>query len=164
MNATMIDTAKVTGRRTLHFDSIDQIQADIESLARAKSIHTLGNWSPGQIFKHIAATMNIAVEGAPPVMPGFMIALLSWFFKRKFLTTPMKAGFKLPKKAANLLPPNPTETQDGLRALRDTIARFKDAPEYHPSPFLGKLTKEEWVQLQCRHAELHLSFLVPEAA
>ena len=29
------------------------------------------------------------------------------------------------------------------------------------SPFLGELTNEEWTKLQCRHAELHLSFLVP---
>lgn len=160
----MIDTVQVTGRRTLRFETIDQIEADLETLARAPSIRALGNWSPGQIFQHIALAMNIAVEGAPPMMPGVVIVVLSWFFKRKFLTSPMKAGFKLPRKAQALLPPNPTETAEGLRVLRETIARFKSTTGYHPSPFLGRLTDAEWVQLQCRHAELHLSFLIPEAA
>ena len=31
----------------------------------------------------------------------------------------------------------------------------------HPSPVLGKLSHEQWEQLHCRHAELHLSFLHP---
>lgn len=164
MSASKIDTAKVIGRRTLRFDSIDQIEAEVERLASAPTIRGLGNWSPGQVFKHIALTMDIAVVGAKPVMPAIMIAVLSWLFKRKFLTSPMKAGFQLPKKAVHLLPPDPTETQDGLRVLRESIAKFKNLKEYQPSPFLGRLTGEEWVQLQCRHAELHLSFLIPETA
>lgn len=162
--SSKIDTTKVAGRRTLHFDSIDQIEAEVERLANARSVRVLGNWSSGQIYKHIALAMAIAVDGSPPIMPGFMVALLSWFFKKKFLTQPMKAGFQLPKKASHLLPPDPVETDEGLRFLRETIARFKDLNEYQPSPILGRMTREEWIQLQCRHAELHLSFLIPETS
>ncbi len=45
--------------------------------------------------------------------------------------------------------------------LRQAIHRLQTEEKRAPNPVLGKLTREEWDRLHCRHAELHLSFLVP---
>ena len=61
--STPIDTTKVTGRRTLHFNSLDEIAADVEMLTKAREIKTLGNWSAGQVVQHVATTMNKSIDG-----------------------------------------------------------------------------------------------------
>lgn len=161
--ATVIDTGKVTGRRSLHFNSLDDIRADVEMLARSQDLKTLGNWSAGQIFWHLATVMKGSLDGIPPMMPGFVRAILRLLFKRRFLTKPMAAGFKLPAKAVSIIPP-PTSFADGLQFIRQQLDRLQAETKREPSPVLGALTREEWDQLHCRHAELHLSFLVPSPA
>ena len=58
--------------------------------------------------------------------------------------------------------PAATSLEDGLAHIRNAIHRLQTDPKRVPSAFLGTLTKEEWTQLHCRHAELHFSFLIPE--
>ena len=81
--------------------------------------------------------------------------------KKKFLTHPMSAGFKLPVKAQTELVPDATGFETGLQDIRQAIKRLQTESNRAPMPVLGPLTVEEWTQLHCRHAELHLSFLVP---
>ncbi|MFO0951858.1 MAG: hypothetical protein U0835_12045 [Isosphaeraceae bacterium] len=59
--------------------------------------------------------------------------------------------------------PPPTSDADGFAAIRRGIHRLKTETHRKPSPLLGPLTVGEWNQLNCRHCELHLSFIVPEA-
>jgi hypothetical protein len=156
-----VDTGKITGRRTLHFNSIQDIAADVETLAQAKEVRTLGNWSEGQIFMHLANTMNGSIDGMKFKAPWFIRVVAQLFFKRRFLTKPMSAGFKLPADAANELIPSATTREEGLQNIRAALDRLQKETKRGPSPVLGQLTREEWDQLHCRHAELHLSFLVP---
>ena len=75
----------------------------------------------------------------------------------------MRPGFKLPKAAADKYVPEPAvSAEQGLSELRASIQRLKTEPQRHPHPVLGRITRDEWDQLQLRHAELHLSFFVPE--
>ena len=50
-----------------------------------------------------------------------------------------------------------------LPTLRSSqaVARWKKETKRAPSPLLGALTDQEAEQLQLRHAELHMSFLLP---
>jgi hypothetical protein len=81
------------------------------------------------------------------------------FMKRKILSEPMRAGFKLPKSASGLIPP-PTSLEEGLQAIRQAIQRLKTESKRGPNSVLGRLSIEEWNQLHCHHAELHHSFLI----
>jgi Protein of unknown function (DUF1569) len=155
-----INTGKVTGRRQLHFTRLEDIHADVEQLAKSKDIRPLGNWSAGQIFKHLAAVMNGSIDGIPPMMPRFVRFLLRLFMKRRILTKPMSPGFQLPKKAASIIPP-PTTLEEGLQSIRQAIHRLQTETRRGDNPVVGPLNVEEWNQLHCRHSELHLSFLVP---
>ena len=152
-----IKTGNVTDRRVLHFNSLDEIAADVEGLANRK-LKALGNWSPGQILTHLARTMNGSIDGM-----GFTviwpIRVMGWLFRRGMLSKPMGAGFQLPKRAAAVLVPGETSWEDGLRQFREAVQRQKTESTRAPNPVLGSLTREEWEQLHCRHSELHLSFL-----
>jgi hypothetical protein len=76
----------------------------------------------------------------------------------------MPPGFRLKgQQAAALLPP-PTSWEEGLHLFREAVRRQQTETARGPNPFLGPMTREQWEQLHCRHAELHLGFLVPESA
>jgi hypothetical protein len=156
-----IDTRKVAGRRSLHFDNIAAIGTDLDDLSR-KKVRALGNWTPGQIYQHLATSMNIAIDGAPfkVAWPFRIIGRL--FMKKRLQYKPMGAGFRLPENAAKELVPPATDEKEGLEALRNALGRMQTEIKRAPSPFLGELTREECDRIHCRHAELHLSFLVPE--
>jgi hypothetical protein len=163
--STAIDTTKVTNRRQLRFETLDDIVRDVEKLAAAKEIKALGNWGPGQAFKHLAIVMNSAIDGMPNRLRWHMRAMLVLMrplFKKKVLRDGMRAGFKLPPDiAADIVPPATTTLEEGLSAIRAALKRLKQEDTRAPSPFLGKLSLDESNRLQCRHSELHLSFLVP---
>jgi hypothetical protein len=159
--ATVIDTGKVTNRRQLHFNSLDDILADVDRLASSREIRTLGNWSAGRILKHLATVMNKSIDGFDSLLPGVVRALFRLLMKQRFLTKPMGAGFKLPERAAKELVPSETTLEEGLQSIRQAIKRLQTEQKRAPSAVLGPLTAEEWNQLHCRHCELHLSFLVP---
>jgi hypothetical protein len=158
-----IDTAKVTGRRTLHFATLADIEADLDDIAK-KKVRALGNWTPGQIYQHLATSMNVAIDGADftTAWPFRLIGRL--FMKKRLQYKPMAPGFRLPNNAAKVLVPAPTDEKLGLENVRKALKRMQTETKRAPSPFLGELTREECDRIHCRHAELHLSFLVPKDA
>jgi hypothetical protein len=158
--STSIATGKVTGRRQLHLSSIEDIVADVDTLAKAKEIRCLGNWSAGQVLKHLTTVMNGSIDGIPQFVPGVVRFICRKFLKNRFLNKPMGAGFKLPRKGEALLPP-PTSLQEAVQGFRQAAARLQTETKRAPHPALGQLTVPEWNQLHCRHSELHLSFLIP---
>jgi hypothetical protein len=154
-----IDTTKVQNRRQLHFDTIEDILRDVESLNQGK-IKTLGNWSGGQILQHLAIVMNGSIDGAPTRF-ALPLRVIGRLMKKRVLTKGMSPGFQLKGQAATGLVPPATTWDEGLQLIRRAIQRLQTESKREPSPFLGPMTRAEWDQLHCRHAELHLSFLVP---
>src|SRR5437660_10843986 len=75
-----VDTGKVPGRRTLRFETIDEMMADVDRLVeaeRAGRLKRLGNWTLGQTLGHLA---NWAEYGytSSPLNPQFFI---NWIFR-----------------------------------------------------------------------------------
>ena len=155
-----VNTKTVEGRRELRFNSFDDLLADAEQLASGE-VQTLGNWSLAQIFTHLAAGINSTIDGSSFSAPFFM-RLMGPLMKKKFVYGGIPPGFKIPKEAeAQFLPPDEAETEAALAELRKAIERLQSAEKLAPHPLFGKLTKEEAVQFQFRHAEMHLSFAIP---
>lgn len=155
-----IDTRKVA-RRKLRFENEAEILAEAERLA-AGPIRVLGNWSPGRIFKHLAIVMEGSIDGIEFRPPWIIRAVGPWM-KGYVLKHGMSPGIKLPENAKRaLIDPADVSNEEGLAALRKAIERQLSIAERKPSPVFGKMTRDEWRQLHCRHAELHLSFLTPE--
>jgi hypothetical protein len=72
----------------------------------------------------------------------------------------MKPGFKLPSKAQSVFwPDGEIETTAGLEHYREAIELFQRTDPLPPHPIFGDMSRADQEQLQCRHAELHLSFV-----
>jgi hypothetical protein len=154
-----VNTGKVANRRVLRFNTIGDIMTEVERLNQGK-FKTLGNWSGGQILKHLTIVMNGSIDGAP-VGFAWPLRVLGRLMKNRVLTKGMTPGFQLKGAAARALVPEPLTWEEGLEVFRRAVQRQETEEKREPSPFLGPLTRAEWNQLHCRHAELHLSFLVP---
>jgi hypothetical protein len=156
-------TTKVTGRRVLRFTSLDDILKDAQQLTTGRA-RRLGNWSLGQATGHLACAMKMSLDGTNHGRAPLPVRIiLRLFFKKLILTKGMRPGFNLKGKFAQYMIPEATcSNEQGLSDLRAGIERLKREPQRHPHPAFGPLTREEWDQLHLRHAELHLSFFVPE--
>ena len=157
--ATLVNTKKVADRRTVRYANYQELLDDAARVAHGPH-RVLGNWSAGQVFRHIATVMNSAIDGAPFRVPWY-IRWPARLLKKVVLGRPMPAGFKLPPDAAAQLVPPETSAEEGLDLLRRAVGRLAAETQRAPSPVFGPMTREEWDRLQLNHAALHMSFLVP---
>jgi hypothetical protein len=159
-----IETGKVSNRRALRFGSIDELLADVDRLAaaeRAGKLRRLGNWTLGQALGHLAGWMEYAYTPAP-MKPPFFIRWILRMRKKKYLYGSMRPGVWIPRVEGGTLNTAPMGLEEGLMRYRAIADRLKkDAPTVESQAF-GPLTHEEAIALNLRHAELHLSFFVPE--
>jgi len=165
-----VDTRKAP-RRTLTFASLDDISRELDRLEaahRAGRLKATGNWTPGEIFDHLALSFRLSLDGFPAhARPP---ALLKWivrtFFKKNAVAgVPPPPGIKS-AKAADIFAPRPgISFDDGLSELRSQIARVTTGGErmVKPSPLFGDLTHDQWTGLHRGHTALHLGFLDPGA-
>ena len=154
-----IATKSVTDRRKFHFDSLDDMLAEVDRLNQGQ-VTALGNWSPGQVLRHVAMAMDNSIDGFGFKFP-LPFRLIAKVMKNRLLSMSMPAGFKVPKKGeAGLIPPA-TDWAEGGRLIHDAVRRLKNETQRAKSPAFGSMTREDWDRMHCRHAELHLSFLTP---
>jgi hypothetical protein len=155
-----VETAKIEGRRKLNYRSLAELVTDADKVTSGP-FKTLGNWSAGQIFRHLTIVMNGSMDGLKATFP-WHLRLMARVFKKKLLSGEMPAGFKLPPEAAESMVPGPTSTEEGLAELHAAVARLEREPQRARHPAFGELSREQWDQLHLRHASMHMSFLVPQ--
>ena len=156
-----IDTRKVTDRRVLHFQQIDDALADaqqLETAQRVGGLRCIGNWTAGQILGHLAAWVDYSYDGMPFSAPWLMRLMLRPM-KRRLLYSPMPAGARIPRLPGGTVGFDPLPFDEGLARFRRSFERLKVEPPQRPHALFGRLTHEQWMCLNLRHAELHLSFL-----
>ncbi len=154
-----VTTAKVDGRRKLDYASFEELLADADRLSSGP-VKVLGNWSAGQIFRHLALAYNGSIDGFTMTFPWYF-RLMAKVFRKKLLAMPMPAGFKLPSSGTKALVPEATSTEEGLADLRAAVARLQREPHRAKHPMFGDLSNDEWNKIHLTHASLHMSFLVP---
>jgi hypothetical protein len=89
------------------------------------------------------------------------LRILGPLLRKSVLARGLPRGFQLPPEGARLLPP-PVSVDDGLATLAAGIAALERTSRRVPHPVFGKMTVEQWHQFHLRHAEMHLSFIVPD--
>ncbi len=155
--AIEVDTRQVT-RRDLHFERIDDLLTDIESLGAGQP-DTTGNWSAPQILDHVTRVIDASMDGFVGKAPFFLRALAP-LMKKRILTKPMAARIKIPSAKQGRTPPDDrVGGDDAVKHLHESVERFREQNRMAPSPLLGAMSHNEWEQLHCRHAEMHFSFL-----
>ena len=155
-----VDPKTVQGRRELTFSSFDDLIADAEKLVSSPHTRTLGNWPLSRLLAHLAMMMNGSMDGFSFKAPWYIRAIL-FFIKGRFLRNRLSPGITLSKDGETVLYPPVSSPQDALEMLRRAAARTEAQRMSAPHPAFGALTHEQWVQLHLRHAELHLSFALP---
>lgn len=154
----MTTTTPTAGtRRTLRFDSFEDLLAEVDRLQSA-GYARLGNWSLGQICEHLQLTMDIALHGKP--FAWALRATLGRVILKKLTRRQMPAGIKALKRTQ---PADGLNDADGVARLKARIAEAQADPRpviLHP--FFGKVDKATWTLTQLVHAEHHLGFLLPK--
>src|SRR4051812_6948506 len=158
-----VNTATVTERRILRFESIDDCLDEASRLApsyRRGACKQLGNWTLGQTLGHVATWAEFSYSPCPIKAP-WIVRFIMGFQKNKFLHTPMKPGTRIPRVDGGTVGTEPMEMEDGLRRFMHAFERLKREKPTCPSPVFGLLTKLEAQAINLRHAELHFGFFLP---
>jgi hypothetical protein len=153
---------KQADRRTLHFDSLDDALAEAERLA-GSDVTTTANRSYGQILEHLARTFDVVTGHTAGVTVPLPLRWIMRVARPWVLARPMKPGFNLPSNAQSVFwPSDDVSVAEGMAHFRESLERFRQADSLPKHPLFGKMTRQQHDQLQCRHCELHLSFVHPQ--
>ncbi|MCE9599100.1 MAG: DUF1569 domain-containing protein [Spirochaetia bacterium] len=145
-------------RRELHFNSYSEIAKDIQNLSRGYARG--GQWSLGQMTKHLSFYLRGALDGFPKMLPWIIRVTIGKFLLKGMLT---KAETKEggPTAPASVYPPDVDEAQ-AVQEILVLLDRLENnQAQLHPSAFFGDLTNAQWKILHLNHAAHHLSFLHP---
>lgn len=153
-------TSPTFERRRLHFTTLREALAEAEELARHPGgVRVTGNWSAGQNLDHLAFWAERPVQGFPFKFP-LLLRWLGPLLKKTMLHKPMQPGFRWKGEIARqATPQSDVSLEAGLARYQQAVADFERGPLAPRSPAFGPMTRDDWTQLQCRHAELHLSFI-----
>lgn len=153
-------------RRNLRFQSLDDIIADAENL-HTRGYEKIGNWDLAQVCNHCACWVKYPMDGFPK--PPLMVKLVFAIIKRTMLPKvkrQMKDERTFPPglKTAPMTIFQPGQDDAAAVAnLKRELERMKTfTGPMQPSPLMGLLSKEEWVDSHLVHIGHHLSFLVPK--
>ncbi len=159
----MVDTKNVPNRRTVRYESLDKLLDDISQIEiadREQRLTTVGNWSAGQILAHVANWIDYGYVGYPIKSPPWFIKPILRLMLRKYLKQGMPSGVRIPGIKEGTVGMDPVSVSEGVAKLRKAIARLQsNEPCSYDSPAFGKMSHEDRIRLNLRHAELHLSFL-----
>ncbi|TWU39594.1 DUF1569 domain-containing protein [Novipirellula artificiosorum] len=149
-------------RRELTFQKLDEVVTEVERLASGE-VRTSGNHSFGQILNHLALSHDVSTGRLAAPAPPFFMRLMMPLMRRMVIgTKPLKPGIKLPASGeAFFWPDKEIDVPTAMQAFKESVDYYQSKGPLEKHPFFGKLTKEENLQLCCRHAALHLSFVHP---
>ena len=151
-------------RRKIRYSNFEEMLEDAQRLTAADA-ETVGNWTKGQIFEHLARAIDFTLDGFDDFrVPWFTRTVASLFLKKWFMTRGLPAGFRLKNQDAQKLVPDAIETSAALHHLQQAVHRLRQTSHRCPHPVFGSLTQAESDQLQLRHTELHMSFIAEPTA
>ncbi len=152
-------------RRRLRFNSIAEALAEADRLVvadRAGKLTCVGKWTLGQAIGHLATWAEFAFDGYPlEVQAPLPVRLLLRLFRPVILRNGMTTGVKIGKLPGGTLGLELIETEPALERLRVVFGKLEKASPQIANPAFGIMTHEQWIQLNLRHAELHLGFQIP---
>lgn len=159
----MLRVAMSPARRKLRFDSINAALADAEHLAdadRSGRLKKCGTWTLGQALGHLATWANFANDGYPESIahPPWMVRVIARLLRRRILYGAMMPGMRIGRLPNGTLGLEVLPTDEALSRYRAALERLRTTAPTIDNPVFGPLTHEQWIQLNLRHAELHLSF------
>lgn len=160
----MIDPRTAPGWRQLQFRTIDDALADAATLvaaARTDTLRSIGNWTLGQAFGHVAAWAAYPYEGYP-MRPPWFVRLFGRLLKRRLLGGRLPRGYRLPGVEGGTFATEVLSTEEGHARLQRAFERLRVTAPSMPNPVFGRLSHGEWITLNLGHAALHQGYFRAE--
>ena len=146
--------------RELHFDDLNAAAEETRLLLK-RGYNRSGNWSLGQICRHLTLVQDPSVDGYPKWMSLF--AFLRPVMRRMLLPKVLSGDSPRGIRTASMFVP-PAELDDvrEVEAFAASVARFyAHLGVYAPHPAFGRLPREQIEEIHTAHAAHHLRFLRP---
>jgi Protein of unknown function (DUF1569) len=176
-----VETSKVKGRRLLRFEALDDVLAEAERLV-ARPTRQLGNWTLGEVLMHLALVGHKSIDGTTNrpgwlfiksadgkmTPPRWFVRVLArpfvpmarrWLRRRRGIPVGIRPPAFIWKEVAPITPKGRVTAEAALAELRRAISRLKTE---RGRDLDGIMTVELFNLYHLRHAEMHLSFIVPE--
>lgn len=149
--------------RKLRFEDLRMAIEEAESLL-AGGYQKRGNWSLGQVCRHLRQVQDMSVDGFPKWLSlfAFMRPVMRRLLLPRLLRGDSPVGVRtLPM----LVPANDVEDAAEVAAFRDSVERLLAfTGDFPPYPALGRLSQEDMITVHATHAAHHLRFLEPNRA
>jgi|GEM_PF-2850698 len=151
--------AKIETARKLHFGHLDDLLQEARRIAEGPNARSRGSWTPAQNIWHVGRVIQASVEGFPGPVP-FVFKLIGPLIKGRFLKRSFNPGIKLPPGLVDhFTPPPETTPQQAIELIESVVAKQKEQGFIPASPLFGKLSAQQWIDLHCRHAEMHFGLI-----
>ncbi|MEO1529092.1 MAG: DUF1569 domain-containing protein [Planctomycetota bacterium] len=153
-------TIEEAKRRTLRLADLESAVEEVERVL-ASGYERRGNWSLGQICRHLRLTQDASIDGYPrwmslfaPVRPLFRVLLLP-----RLLDGNSMAG--LPTVSI-YVPSEDSEDAIEVDEYKRSVKRFwEHKGTFHPHPGFGIRERDSLDRFHAAHAAHHLGFLKP---
>ncbi len=154
---------KNADRRALRFGSLGDIRAELDRLEaahRGPGLRATGNYSPGQNLNHLAKWVEVYETREFGPRPPWFVRVIGRLMKPGIIKNGFKPGLTGP---GNKTQPEPEASfEEGVANYRAKLDVLETLDLAHHNPMFGPCTHDESMQVQLRHAELHLGFLHPQ--
>lgn len=145
---------------SIRFRSFRDLRTHLAMLG-GSSLTTTGSWNPGQVYFHLAASIEASCElprARRSTWARFRKLPMRWYALR--IGLPRGAG--IPASVQDRVrPPAEVDESEQRERLASALQSFDaNAPAAATHPILGPLTRDEWRRFHLRHCELHLSHIV----
>lgn len=146
--------------RELHFDDLTAAVEETRSLLKS-GYNARGNWTLGQVCRHLVLVQNPSVDGYPKWMSFFacLRPLMRRFLLPKLLGGDSPRGIRT---ASAFMPPNDVNDADEVEAFAASVQRFhQHRGDYAAHPAFGRMNRGQIEEIHSAHAAHHLRFLSP---
>ncbi|MCM2369268.1 DUF1569 domain-containing protein [Aporhodopirellula aestuarii] len=146
--------------RELRFDHLGAAVDEARELLRSGYTRQ-GNWSLGQICRHLILVQDPSVDGYPKWMSlfVFMRPVMRRLLLPKVLGNDSPRGIRT---ASIFVPPADVNDAAEVDAFAKSVERFHaHVGDYAPHPAFGKQSREMIERIHACHAAHHLRFLQP---
>lgn len=148
-------------RRQITFKDLDAAVCECKRLSDL-GYRKMGNWSLGQICRHLRLNLEASLDGYPKWMSLFapLRPIMRKFLLPRLLRGDSPTGIRT---ASIYVPPDNLDDQSELSAYIESAQRFQTyTGNFYAHPGFGLLDRQLLEHFHAAHAAHHLSFLVPD--
>ena len=147
--------------RQLQFNNLEAAVEDARQLLASGYVRQ-GNWSLGQICRHLILVQDPSVDGYPVWMSLF--APLRPLVRRILLPKVLSGDSPREIRTAPMfVPPDDLEDASEVEAFAASVGRLLDhCGSFAPHPGFGRLPREKILEIHTAHAAHHLRHLRAE--